>query len=134
MTLYQEILQDKDYALKKRDSVKKNLLTTIISDIRVIEKAKGKVSNSEIVAILKKYEKGIKENLAVKSDPQYDKELIIIEYYLPAQLDEDELQAIIATLVASDNANIGTIMKYLKTNYEGQYNGQMASKLIKGML
>ena len=55
----------------------------------------------------------------------------VMNEFLPKMLTEDELKEVIK---ASGLNNIGQIMKYLKENYNGLYDGKIASKLIKEII
>lgn len=62
----------------------------------------------------------------------------ILEQYRPAQLNEQQLQHILHDMVQAlqerTPKQMGVIMKRLKETYEGQYDGALASKLIKELL
>ena len=58
-------------------------------------------------------------------------EMIVMSEFLPKMMSENELKGAIQ---ASGCNNIGSAMKYLKENYNGLYDGKMASKLIKEIL
>jgi uncharacterized protein YqeY len=57
-----------------------------------------------------------------------------IEAFLPKQLSGEEIGAIVTQLRATDPAlNMGGVMKVLKEKYAGQYDGKVASDLVKKM-
>jgi len=61
-----------------------------------------------------------------------DREIEILNGYLPKQMTEDELRSVISDFKAENiGANVGSIMSFLKTNYAGLYDGKMASQLAK---
>ena len=61
------------------------------------------------------------------------REIAILNAYLPTQLSEDKLRTIIDEFrVENPDANVGAVMSYLKANYEGLYDGKLASTLAKG--
>ena len=63
---------------------------------------------------------------------QVCREIDILNAYLPQQLSEDKLRTIIDEFrLENPGANVGAIMGYLKANYEGLYDGKMASTLAK---
>lgn len=61
------------------------------------------------------------------------KEIEILEYYLPKQLTDFELEEIINSLI-KDGSDKGAIMKYLKDNVAGQYDGKKAASIIDLLL
>jgi uncharacterized protein YqeY len=55
--------------------------------------------------------------------------------YLPQQLSSDALCGVIKNLINSQHCpNIGSIMKALKAEFSGQYDGKLASDIIKQLL
>ena len=66
----------------------------------------------------------------------YDKENDILNEYLPQQISEKDLRFIVfefAALIDPSirNKSIGTVMKYLKEEFPGRYDGKMASSIVK---
>lgn len=66
---------------------------------------------------------------------QVKKEISVIETFLPKQLTEGELQGIIEKW-KGENAgmNVGIAMKQLKDQYAGQYDGKIASDVVRRVL
>lgn len=60
-------------------------------------------------------------------------EIVILESFLPKQLTEEQLRTLIQDF-ANQGKNIGDAMKTLKTQFAGQYDGGLASKLMKELL
>jgi hypothetical protein len=64
-------------------------------------------------------------------EEQMKKELGLLEEILPKTLTKEELEDIIDDyLVIKLEAPLGEVMKYLKTNYSGQYDGKIASQVF----
>ena len=62
-------------------------------------------------------------------------EISIIESFLPVQLNAQELERIILEVKSSTpDAALNTVMKHLKENYAGQYDGKSASEIAKRVL
>ena len=62
-------------------------------------------------------------------------EIKIIEEFLPKQLTEDEVKAIILEIKSNlENPNMGAIMKELSPKIKGSFNGKIASQLVKEAL
>lgn len=149
MSLLAKIKSDSLTARKNHDSFRGTLLTTLYSEAATVGKNDGnrETTDTEVVAVVKKFVKGADETLAIlNADPARNAEAIaiitqektILESYLPAQLSEAELQAVLVNLVDSladrSPKQMGAVMKQLKASHEGTYDGALASKLIKGML
>jgi uncharacterized protein YqeY len=113
MILKSKINQDFMKAFKERNSEVKSLLGTIKGEIQTQEK-NSKVENlsdEEVIKILNKFAKNLKENIRLVNDPKSVNELTIVESYLPKLLSTEEIQSKIDDLVASGVKNIGMIMK-----------------------
>lgn len=60
------------------------------------------------------------------------REINILNGYLPQQMDVVQLRAVIdAFKAANPDTNMGNIMTYLKANFSGLYDGKVASQLAK---
>lgn len=80
------------------------------------------------------FRKQNREDLAVKEE----EELVVIEKYLPKQMDEAELRAaiteIIATTGASSPADMGKVMGVATKQLAGKADGKAISGLVKELL
>ncbi len=119
MTLKEKINSDYIEAFKAKNTVKKNVLSVIKSEIQTIEKNTGSenLSDEDVTKILNKTVKSLKENIKILAtidgngeDIAYV-ELGIVECYLPKQLSVEEIQVKIDALVSSGVNNIAQIMK-----------------------
>lgn len=132
-------------ARKAQDSVAASLLTTLYAEAARVGKDQGnRVStDEEVVAVVKKFGKNVDETLAAL--PETDVrvaalrvEKALLAEYLPQQLDEAGLTAVIAELVAAlpekSPKQMGAVMAGLKARAGGQYDGAMASRLVKAAL
>jgi uncharacterized protein YqeY len=130
------------------DTVRANLLTTLIGEASAIGKNAGnrESTDAEVVAVAKKFLKNMEETrrlLAGKPDTaaallRLDIEQACLSEFLPKQLSTEELRAILQTLAAQSGASsakdMGRLMKALKDQYDGQYDGKVASQLCKELL
>lgn len=131
-------------ALKAKDNIKRDTIRAILSCIQYaeMESDSGSVSEAQCISIAKSEIKKRNEEIefaekAGKADyvEQLKKEQEIILNFLPAQLTEEQLKEKISSIVAElDTPNIGLVMKSLKENFDGQYDGKLASQLIKTLL
>ena len=83
---------------------------------------------------IRMYNEGGRPELAQREQEEID----IIQEFLPQQLDEDELKTIITetakSVAAQSIKDMGKIMAVLKTDYAGQVDMKIASKLAKEVL
>lgn len=132
-------------ARKNQNAVAASLLTTLYAEAARVGKDQGnRVStDDEVVAVVKKFSKNIDETLAAlpatdSRVAQLSLEKELLAAYLPTQLDEAGLKALIDELVAGlaekSPKQMGTIMAGLKARAGGQYDGAMASRLVKAAL
>ena len=130
---------------KQRDSLKSNLLGTVLAESAMIGKNDGnrETTESEILAVIKKFLKGINESIESlrkqdRDTADIEKEREILESYMPSQLSKEKLTEIINNLVAElpekNMKQMGKIMGEIKKNYDGQFDGKMASLLVKSAL
>lgn len=67
-----------------------------------------------------------------------DEEKTILNSYLPKQLSEADLTIIVTNEIDANGydsqKDMGKLMGFLKANYDGQYNGKVASDLVKSLL
>ena len=146
MTLLEKIKQDNIAARKAKNTVKFALLTTLVSEISNIGKNDGnrETTEPESIAVVKKFIKGVDETLKALEFSSNSRVLVaieekkILESYLPTQLSEIELTAvvdqIISTLADRSPKQMGVVMKRLKEMHDGRYDGKIASGIIKSRL
>lgn len=134
-------------AMKSKDAEKTSFLTILYSEVAMFGKNNGnrETTDEEAIKVLKKFVKGAEETIEIgeKNGRDVSKsklELEILAEYLPKQLSEQDLKLIVDSFVAKlpDNEknkkSMGKVMSYLKTNYGGQYDGKMASDIVKVVL
>lgn len=139
--LFERMQKESLEARKARDTVKAGVLTTAISQIKAlaIDDGHRAVTEADVMKIVKQFLKGVEENLALAAQGKmdaakaeaYKTERDILLSYLPQQMSADDLKAAIQK---SGAKNIGDVMKYLKTNHDGQYDGKLASTVAKEVI
>lgn len=144
MSLLPMIRRDQIQARKNRDT-SATLLTTLLSEAGIVGKNDGgrESTDAEVVAVVKKFIKNNNEMMSLVNKESYafltaKIENALLEQYLPSQLSEDELNSLIQhqidELIDVNPRAMGSIMKFLKENYTNQYDGGLASKLIREAL
>lgn len=144
MSLYEKIKSDKIFALKCAHHCKKDLLGVIAAQAlsNAMSDQKNPSKEPSDALVISTIEKQIKSNQEVieqiKGSNREDSvrslvdEITILEEYVPKKMSEEELWNAIADF--KNNApvcNVGLIMKHLKDNFAGKYDGSMASKIAK---
>jgi len=137
MSLKTQIVEELTAAMKAGANLKKEVLRMLKAEIMKAEVAgseKKELEDSEILKIVKRmvkqrkdsieqFEKGGREELAAKER----EEIPILEVYLPAQMNEDEITQIVAKkkaeLKVEDKSKmgmlIGAVMKEVGDSAEG---------------
>jgi uncharacterized protein YqeY len=127
MTIQEQIKDDLKKAMANKNESLKSLLRVVIGEFNRISK---EVTNEEALSVIKKmhYNAVMHKNLA---------EAALLEAYIPKQLSEEDLRSIIEHLIQVNeftSADMGKIMKELKAQYAGHYDGKMANELVKEVL
>jgi len=130
MSLIEQINEDFIIAYKAKNMSKKDFLGVLKTEVT----KESKIPDDAY--IVSKIKSMIKNAAATNS--LTDEELEILNKYLPKQMSDSELRDVIDSYIKTegltDIKQMGQIMNYLKTNYEGQYNGSSASVIIKEIL
>jgi uncharacterized protein YqeY len=129
MTLKEQISRDFLVAFKQK-LPSKTLLTTLKGEIQTAEKnlKSESISDEEVIKILNKFAKNLKETLKLKDSEDLRDELAIIESYLPKLMSEEEIQLKINELLGKGITNLGLIMKEFSTL---PVDKKLVSELVK---
>ncbi len=140
-SLEETLKQDLIASLKQGDQDGTNALRFLISQIQYarIEKQED-LTNDDVMAVLVKQAKGRRESIeafqAGGRDDLAEKEqrdLAVIERYLPELLGEDEIRNVIREIISAEEfsgpADIGRLMKGAMTRLKGQADGKLVNRL-----
>lgn len=137
-----KIIEDVKVAMKARDS--KNLITLriLVSEIKRVEiDTRKELDDAGVIVILQKEIKKRRDTIEFAKQAERaemvqdnEQEIKLIQNYLGAQLSEDKLKEIIVKIIASGTTNIGQIMGVLNKDYKGQFEGKLASGIVKELL
>ena len=113
MTIEKRIETDFLKAFKERNTEVKSLLSTVKGEMQTTKKnlVVENLSDEESIKILGKFAKNLKENIRLVNDEKSQRELSVIEAYLPKQMSEAEVIAKLDEILASGVTNIGQSMK-----------------------
>lgn len=146
MSLYKQIQYDMYKAMKSGNKEDTNTLRTTLAKLKdkVIEKRQdlSKEEEVKILQILVKqrkesielYEKGGRNELAEAEQ----KELEIINNYLPKMMDESDIKSIVRTVIdevsATSMADMGKIMPEVMKRGKGLIDGKSAQKFVQELI
>lgn len=147
MNLTERIAEDMKTAMKAGDKLRLETLRTIRAAILEFEKQKsGNVLSDDaardiLVTAAKRRREAIEQYRDAGRDDLADtesKELEIIQAYLPEQLDDDALEAIIreriATTGASGMKDLGRVMGPLAKELKGRAEGAKIQQIVRTVL
>jgi uncharacterized protein len=139
--------QETNAALKAQDKIRLGALRLISAALqeREIATRTDKLSEQEVAAVLQKMLKQRRDSLAIYQKAgrqdlanQEAKEIEVIEEFLPQQLGEGEVQAVIAAVIkevgAAGPRDMGKVMATLKARYAGRMDFGKVSALVKELL
>lgn len=132
-------------ARKAKNHTLSAFMSTLVSEVEMFGKNNGNraTTDDEAVKIVKKFIKNAEDTISFGEKAGKDvsaskAEVEVLNKYLPKQLSEAELEIIIKGIVGNlpeNNAKMtGVVMAELKVNYGGQYDGKLASQIVKKML
>lgn len=133
------IQSDLTEARKARDKPRTVLLTTTLSELRnrEIEK-KGELTDEEAVEVLSRAVKQRGESAdqarAVGRDEIAEKEEAeaeALKTYLPEQLSEDEVRALVREIVEGGTTDTGPVMGRLMPRIKGRFDGREANRIVR---
>ena len=146
MNLAERIRADLVVALKAKNLVSGNALRMLISSIKNAEiEKRGTLTEEEILGQVQKgirirreaiegFTKGGRTEMADKERS----EIKTLEIYLPAQLSEAELEALVAAAIsetgATGPADMGKVMKAVKEKTAGRAEGAKVSECVRRQL
>ncbi|NMB48697.1 GatB/YqeY domain-containing protein [Candidatus Kuenenbacteria bacterium] len=110
----------------------------------MISLLKQDLTDEEVLKVLRREAKKREDSIAIfttgnRSDlaQKEQKELILIQKYLPAALDEESVRKIITVVIAemgSSPSQFGLVMKAVMAKTGGAADGALVSRLVKEML
>ena len=147
-TLKATVQQDLTTAMRERDQLRAGTLRmalTAITTEEVSGKEARELDDDDVLRVIAKEAKKRKEAATAFSGAgrpelaaQEEAELAILEAYLPAQLSDDELEAIAARAVeqtgATGMAQMGQVMKVAQAEVAGRADGGRVAAAVKAAL
>ena len=152
MSVKEKIVDDIKTAMKARDQLRLDTLRMVKAKIQEKEvEQRGKkgrdytLEDEEILQVLttaakqrrdsiESFRSGGREELAAKEE----KELAIIEEYLPQQLSDEELQRLVKEAAAETGASspkdMGKVMKAVMPKVKGQADGKRINAVVRALL
>ena len=148
MTIFDQVNEDIKSAMKNREEGRLRALRGVKSALLLAKTEKGagdKLSDEKEMQVLQKLLKQRKESFDIytqQNRPELAEveaeEIAVIERFLPAQMTEDELRAILNTIIATMGAtgpqDMGKVMGAATKQLAGKADGKAVSAMVKAML
>ena len=146
MALKEQLLADLKASMKAKDTVKKSTVTMIRAAILQVEKDnKVELGDAEIQEIIAKQMNQRRDALdefkkAERDDliAQTEAEMRVIEAYLPKQLTQEEIEAIVDETIKETGAesakDMGKIMGALMPKVKGLADGKLVNQIVREKL
>lgn len=142
----QQLQQELKQAMLARETEKTSVLRMIISAIGYYEIQKGgagyEATEEDVLAVIQKEAKQHKDSIeqfTAGNRPELaekeQKELAMIEAYLPAQMSEDEIRSHVKNAIVQTGAttpqDMGKVMGALMPKTKGKADGALVSKIVR---
>lgn len=146
MSLSERLNDDMKQAMKNQDKFKLSVIRMIRSAIKNVEiDQKKTLDDNEVLDILNREIKQRKDSLQEFEKADRDdlaetvrKEIEVIAVYMPQQLTEEEIHAIVQQTIqetgASSKADLGKLMSALMPKVKGRADGKLVNQLVQQLL
>lgn len=148
MSLSTHIMDEMKTAMRAKDTVALEALRAIKSEILLAQTATGskeEITEADEIKILQKLVKMRKDSATIfttqnrldLAEPELA-QIAVIEKFLPAQLTEEEVEAVVAKIIAetgaSGIASMGKVMGLTTAQIGSQTEGKTISTIVKKLL
>jgi len=146
MSLREDIVQEQKIAMKERNAEKLSVLRMLWSAIKNLEiEKKYELADEEVQGVVSKqlnqlkdsqkdFDRGGRQDLVDSAQ----REIEILQLYLPVQLDKDAVKKVIREVIletcASSPADIGKVMATAMGRLKGQADGSLVRELTQDIL
>ena len=133
-------------AMKAKDKDRLKVLRMMQAALKQVEvDERRELGEDDVIKVLAAYQKKVKDQVQSYGDggraellAEAEAELVIVQEYLPQQLDEDEIEALVREAVAETGAagmaDMGKVMKAVMPKTAGRADGSLVSAVVKRVL
>ena len=140
--LKEKVFEQLKMAMKEKNVLAKGVFTLLKSALDTAEKEKGAaLTKDEEISIVNREIKQTNQALdgakQANRDDLIEKEeakLTLLKSFLPKQLTEDEIVAVLTEAGVSKGMNMGNAMKIAKPILAGKADGATISKVVKSLI
>ena len=142
---YEQLRAEKMAALKNKDTVKNSVITMLLSAMTYLKKEVGReLTEEECLGVIQKELKQVRESLEMSKGredaaAELQKQIAILESYLPKQMGEEEIKAAVEAVIAKLGVeptmkNKGAIMKNVMAELKGKADGKLIGHVVDELL
>lgn len=140
---FNELLHE---SMRNHDDIARDTMRMVLTSLKLAEvEKKGELDDAAVLSLVQKeiktrhesileFKKGNREDLAGNTE----KEIKVLEQFLPKQLSDDELKAIVSAAVQEVNAvnmaDMGKVMKIVIPKVQGKASSDRISTMVKELL
>lgn len=131
-------------AMKNKDTMRRNVIRVIMSGIKQVEiDEQRELETADVLGVIQKEAKQRRETIAEREgagrDVEQDKqELAIVESFLPKQLTDEEIKALVQDVLDSTGASgmgdMGKVMGALMPKVKGRADGKRVNAIVRELL
>lgn len=144
--MFEKITKDLTEAMKAKDTFRTSVLRMLKSALKNEEiNKKSPLTDDEVLSIIKKQVKTRKDSMneyisynRMDLADSLQKEIDILNEYLPEELSDEELEKIVNETITKVNAEsikqMGLVIKTISSEYGARCDMAKVSKLVKGKL
>jgi len=133
-------------AMKAREKDRLGVLRMLQAAVKQVEVDERRdLEDADVLKILSSYARKVKDQVKSYGEggredlkDAAERELVIVGEFMPAEISDDELQAIVETVVADAGASgpqdMGKVMKAVMPLTAGKADGQRVSAMVKKIL
>lgn len=144
MNVKERVIEDLKSAMKAQDKLRTSVLRMILADIKIADtsgKPKDQIDYAEVVRGYHKKLKKTREEYERLNLPEkvkeLDREIVIVEEYLPKQLSNDEIRKIVEEVIKANNytaKEMGVAMKQIMSKHGSVVDGKKVQAILKEIL
>lgn len=146
MSLQDQLMADLKVAMKEKDRLRKLTITMLRAAIKQVEvDNRCELNNDDIISIIAKQIKQKKSAIEefAKADrmdlvEEAQAEIKVLEAYLPEQMSQEEIVALVEATIAETGASsmkdMGKVVGIISGKTKGRADGSTIAALVKGAL
>jgi uncharacterized protein YqeY len=144
MSLLDQVQNDTKDAMRAGDRERVGALRLIVNELQKAHKDSTGDQADEVAVLQRERKRRLEAAEAYREAAREDladgeqREADIIEAYLPAQMSDEELRAIVGDVVAESGATspreMGKVMSQVMPRFQGRADGKRVSALVKELL